>query len=680
MKYENSDTTIISDNCENNNWELPDDPFNEKQQVKVKDLRNPRYKNNKDITEGTIERYTEVFTFSPILASFYPTKQDGEVEVGVCPKTKLPFYRPIEECVEIEEGYYRLRDECYQNSDGNYCVYGEEELASNYRDIDAAIKDYTLFVLHNCENWDEPEVNYYQWCIETGFRPWNHVVSRVIKNNDPNIDQYNRNDGGGSKKDCQFEGTYNKRYNEPMNLRYLWTSETSEEDKVRLTIAALKGGNKLSDAEDLLNNPVRRNLLTGYIELNGEVIGDLGEERIRFLRRHGRALPINTFESTIGMLATDNEYNPVAEKLTDNFLRAVDETFISTLDYSSSRVKQFEEVKRAIVRNRTSGFNTSYSKLFPKMELNLEDLEEFIINTWGVTDEWYIEAIIHFMLSAVARAFDPGCKVDTVTIFKSGQGYNKSSALGLLAYDWYVSKRGTSISNKDDIMESTLAWIEEYAEIERITCSRDAAITKAHFSREKDTYRKPYSKVSRSYPRHWVIVGTTNSEDLFLDVDNRRYNVIELDQPVDLKYLKQYRDEAWALAVKLYLEGAKWWYSEDEEGANVRRERNKEYMFKDERSDAIFSLINPSIKYIDSMCLARILDGRNPDDTLHTPSKATTKEAKLLLQKSGWQAIKDAGMKKVTVPDGRRCKAAYINPNYKDDEERASKRRESYNS
>ena len=41
------------------------------------------------------------------------------------------------------------------------------------------------------------------------------------------------------------------------------------------------------------------------------------------------------------------------------------------------------------------------------------------------------------LIAAVARIFDPGCKVDTVPIFEGAQGARKSTAVKALFDPWF---------------------------------------------------------------------------------------------------------------------------------------------------------------------------------------------------------------------------------------------------
>jgi predicted P-loop ATPase len=409
----------------------------------------------------------------------------------------------------------------------------------------------------------------------------------------------------------------------------------------------------------LTNTPIRQNLLTGQIEVHGTSI-NISHEEIEFQNRHNvRHL---NFEQVINNEASKNIYNPIAEKLIELYFQTTEEEEEESRWRGGSK-SILREYKNRFVANyqaKTNNINATYSDVFPPLPLTLETIEEFITSVFHIDDKWYIESIKHMMISAVARAIDPGCKVDTVTIFKSTQGFSKSEMIRHLAYEkYYVAKRGNSISQKDDLMESARGWIQEYGEIDKITASRCSSETKDNFSRSIDVYRKPYAKVADSYPRHWIDIGTTNEDILFLDVDNRRYNVVELQQEIDKDFLIKYRDSAWAIATQLYFNGEKWWFDEKDEGAKVRKERNLQYRYVDFRSEAVLDLVPNNSKYVSPECIATLLEGGNIGNFL--PSKKSVDDATNILKKSGWEKAK--GRQRIAT--GQQRRNTYLNPNFK---------------
>lgn len=154
-----------------------------------------------------------------------------------------------------------------------------------------------------------------------------------------------------------------------------------------------------------------------------------------------------------------------------------------------------------------------------------------------------------WFLSAVARAFRPGCKVDCVLVLKGAQGLLKSSFFAALAGEWFSDSR-MDISNKDALMQLASSWIYEWGEIENVTTSRDAAEVKAFCSSSADTYRPPFMRSTVQHPRSSVIVGSTNRDQFLNDPSgSRRFWIVEVYAKADLVLLREWRDQLWAEAL-----------------------------------------------------------------------------------------------------------------------------------
>ena len=61
------------------------------------------------------------------------------------------------------------------------------------------------------------------------------------------------------------------------------------------------------------------------------------------------------------------------------------------------------------------------------------------------------------MISAVARIFEPGCKVDTVPVVESPQGLKKSTALKALFDPWFTDDI-EQLGSKDAAMQVGGIW------------------------------------------------------------------------------------------------------------------------------------------------------------------------------------------------------------------------------
>lgn len=169
-----------------------------------------------------------------------------------------------------------------------------------------------------------------------------------------------------------------------------------------------------------------------------------------------------------------------------------------------------------------------------------------------------------FMVGAAARALDPGCQMDTVLILKGNQGIRKTSGFRALAgAEWFAAPH-INVQSKDTAIALRGRWIVEWAELDSMKRSENTAI-KAFITERADTYRPPYGKVAKSFPRANVFVGTTNDEEFLTDATgDRRYHVVESDA-VDVEGICRAREQLWAEAVQLYRSGIKWWLTDEQE-------------------------------------------------------------------------------------------------------------------
>ncbi len=171
-----------------------------------------------------------------------------------------------------------------------------------------------------------------------------------------------------------------------------------------------------------------------------------------------------------------------------------------------------------------------------------------------------------WFISAVARALDPGCQVDTSLVLVGPQGLRKSSFFRALASDAWFADTEVRIGDKDGLQQIHAAWITEWGEIDRITSARHAGEVKAFVARRTDTFRPPYGRITESFRRSCVIVGSTNSEMFLTDpTGSRRFWCVRVGASIDLEYLSRWRDQLWAEAVAAYRSGEKWWLTDDED-------------------------------------------------------------------------------------------------------------------
>ncbi|QSQ18253.1 DNA primase [Myxococcus landrumensis] len=191
-------------------------------------------------------------------------------------------------------------------------------------------------------------------------------------------------------------------------------------------------------------------------------------------------------------------------------------------------------------------------------------LDELLVTYFGARgDAGYLRAVgSKWAISAVARALQPGCKVDTVMILEGPQGLRKSTAFRILG-GRYFTDAYIDVTNKDSAMLASQYWLIELAELSTFRKSEDQAL-KAFITRTVDTYRPPYGRTNVQSPRRCVWVGTTNEDDYLRDpTGHRRFWPVRCSH-IDTEALTRDRDQIWAEAVARLNQGESWWLSSEE--------------------------------------------------------------------------------------------------------------------
>jgi predicted P-loop ATPase len=143
----------------------------------------------------------------------------------------------------------------------------------------------------------------------------------------------------------------------------------------------------------------------------------------------------------------------------------------------------------------------------------------------GAEDNAYVRAVgARWLLSVVARAHLPGCKVDCVLILEGEQGSRKSTVARTMALrdEWFYDS-DIAIGEKEGplaLRGKMIAEFPELADLSRYESNR----MKGFISRQSDCYRSPYARRAFDHPRRWVGIGTTNSTTYLRDESgNRRW-------------------------------------------------------------------------------------------------------------------------------------------------------------
>ncbi|MEE8233791.1 MAG: virulence-associated E family protein, partial [Gammaproteobacteria bacterium] len=177
----------------------------------------------------------------------------------------------------------------------------------------------------------------------------------------------------------------------------------------------------------------------------------------------------------------------------------------------------------------------------------------FLTYYFGVAPNEYVESIGKiFMVAAVRRIKHPGCKYDEMIVIHGSQGVLKSTGIKALVPDseWFLDDLPLNADAKVWIEQLTGKWIVECGELHGMRKGEVEAI-KSALSRTEDRARLAYARLPRTVPRSTILIGTTNTmKYLKDDSGNRRFWPVHTEQ-VDVKAIKQDRDQLWAEAVVL---------------------------------------------------------------------------------------------------------------------------------
>lgn len=204
----------------------------------------------------------------------------------------------------------------------------------------------------------------------------------------------------------------------------------------------------------------------------------------------------------------------------------------------------------------------------------------------GCPDSEYLRAVSRrFLVGSVARALDPGCKMDTMLILEGPQGLKKSTAVEVLyGEDWFADEL-SDLGSKDAALEVQGRWCIEIAEL--ATLSRaEANKAKEWISRRVDRFRPPYGRNVVSAPRQCVLIGTVNPEGGYLKdaTGGRRYWPVVCKE-INIDWIKKRRDQIWAEAVVAYRNGERWWFDKDE--MHIAQAEQEERYESDPWSEAV---------------------------------------------------------------------------------------------
>lgn len=213
-----------------------------------------------------------------------------------------------------------------------------------------------------------------------------------------------------------------------------------------------------------------------------------------------------------------------------------------------------EAIQHAARRNARNSLTDYLSGLVWDEEPRLE---HWLADCLGVESNPYSVAISrNWPISMVARAFIPGCQVDTMPVLEGKMGRGKSSFLAALGGEWYDSIT-TSIGEKDFLQEIQGLWLIEIPDMTGFGRREHSQIL-ATITIRNDRFRHSYGRFVENHPRTCVFAATSETDDYLQDIRGRRRFWPLRCTSIDLDALHAQRDQIFAEAVHRYRAGASW--------------------------------------------------------------------------------------------------------------------------
>lgn len=180
----------------------------------------------------------------------------------------------------------------------------------------------------------------------------------------------------------------------------------------------------------------------------------------------------------------------------------------------------------------------------PRLEMWLEDY-------LGVArTEYSMRVAKWWLMGAVKRVLQPGCKFDYCLVLEGPQGKGKSTALRILGRDWF-GDTDLDLSHKDSMSALRGKWVYEIAELGALARSEEKR-QKSFLSRTIDEYRPVYGRREIKAPRQLVFGGSTNEFEWNKDpTGGRRFWPVECHGEFNLDGLREVLDQMYAEALAL---------------------------------------------------------------------------------------------------------------------------------
>lgn len=209
-----------------------------------------------------------------------------------------------------------------------------------------------------------------------------------------------------------------------------------------------------------------------------------------------------------------------------------------------------------------------------------------------VKDAYTISVARKILVAAVRRVFFPGCEFHSMLILEGGQGIGKSTLVKILSGPFYAS---LSLGNIDkDTIDAMLGrWIIEVDELVGFN-KQDIEKMKSFITNPADRARLSYQRMTKTFPRQSIFIGTTNpvgDNTYFRDESgNRRFWPVKCGA-INLGWLRENRDQLFAEAMEAY-KNSETIYLDSTEAIELARVAQEERLAVDPWTESIARYLN----------------------------------------------------------------------------------------
>lgn len=224
-----------------------------------------------------------------------------------------------------------------------------------------------------------------------------------------------------------------------------------------------------------------------------------------------------------------------------------------------------EKIRNALLEKASRDSYHPVKFYLSKLEWDgIKRLDEWLIKGCGVEDNIYTRQVGRkWIIAAVSRIEHPGIKFDNVLTLEGLENIGKSSSLRVLGGEWFTDSISLLQKEQDIVAKMVGNWFIELAEMKGIR-KQETEFIKGFLSCQYDEQRLAFRRDPKKYPRQSVFAGTSNNMAYLLDADgNRRFWPVYCTK-INLKWIKENRDQLFAEAKEIYKKGI-WPMNEDGE-------------------------------------------------------------------------------------------------------------------